>query len=138
MAPLEVTYFISTHGFLVGNRTSSLPSINTILSMGRSNSRFEFSLANRSPMRSSTLRTNPFLSLLTSIVLAVDQWFLETLVLYTTTISPILKFVLLPSHFWFSCKGFTYSLAKLIGNVLDTLPTFSVIYLRLGKFSWWW
>ena len=59
--------------FSVGNQTSSLPIINTILTMGRSNSRFELSFPDRSPMRSSTLRTNPFLSLLT-IILAIGQW----------------------------------------------------------------
>ena len=90
--------------FLVGNRTSSLSIINTILSMVCSNSRFEFSFPDPSPIRSSTLRTNPFLSLLTSIILAIGQWFLEILFWYTTIISPILKFLLLPWHFWRSCK----------------------------------
>ena len=34
---------------------------------------------------------------------------LEQLFWYTTTISPILKFLLLPSHFWHSCKDCRYS-----------------------------
>ena len=59
--------------FSVGNQTSSLPIINTILTMGGSHSRFELSFPDRSPMRSSTLQTNPFLSLLT-IILAIGQW----------------------------------------------------------------
>ena len=94
--------------FLVGNRASSLPSINFILSMSRSNSCFDFSFSDRSPMLSSTLRTNPFLLLLTSIIPAIDQWFLETWFWYTTATSPILKFFLLPSHFWCSCKDCRY------------------------------
>ena len=77
--------------------------------MGRSNSRFEFSFPDRSSMRSSTLWTNHFLSLLRSIILAIGQWFLETLFWYTTVISPILKFLLLSSHFWRSCKDCRYS-----------------------------
>ena len=77
--------------------------------MGRSSSRFEFSFPDRSSMRSSTLWTNHFLSLLRSIILAIGQWFLETLFWYTTVISPILKFFLLSSHFWRSCKDCRYS-----------------------------
>ena len=77
--------------------------------MGLSNSHFEFLFPDRSPMRSSTLQTNPFLSLLTLIILATGQWFLETLLWYTTKISSILKFLLLPPHFWRSCKDWRYS-----------------------------
>ena len=77
--------------------------------MGLSNSHFEFSFPDRSPMHNNTLQTNPFLSMLTLIILAMGQWFLETLFWYTTTISPILKFLLLPSHVWCSCKDCRYS-----------------------------
>ena len=69
---------------------SLLPIINNILSMGHSNSRFEFSFPDCSPMRSSTLRTNPFLSLLTSIILAIGQWFLETFFFFCLPIFGIL------------------------------------------------
>ena len=87
--------------------------------MGRSNSHFEFSFPDRSPMRSSTLWTNPFLLLLTSIILAIGQWFLESLFWYITTISPILKFLLLPSHFRRSCKDCSYSFFQQNQNSLE-------------------
>ena len=99
---------LSQHmAFLVGNWTSSLPSMNTILSMGCS-----ILSMGRSAIHSSTLRTNSFLSLLTSIILAIGQWFLEILLWYTTTIFPILKFFLLPSRFWCSCKDCRYFFFK--------------------------
>ena len=69
---------------------SLLPIINNILSMGHPSSRFEFSFPDCSPMRSSTLRTNPFLPLLTSIILAIGQWFLETFFFFCLPIFGVL------------------------------------------------
>ena len=109
MTPLEILHLFQHMAFSVGNQTSSLPSINTILSIGCSNWRFEFLFPDCSPMRSSTLQTNLFLLLLTPIILAIGQWFLETLTWYTITISLILKFLFLPSHFWHSCRDCRYS-----------------------------
>ena len=101
IVPLEITCFISTHGFFGGESNFITPKYQHHLV----NWLLQFTLfPDRFPMHSSTLRTNPFLLLLTLIIFAIGQWFLETLSWYTITISPILKFVFLPSHFWHFCK----------------------------------
>ena len=103
----------------MGNQTLSLPGIKTIFSIGCPNSHFEFSFPDRSPMRSSTLQINPFLFLLTPIILVIGPWFFETLTWYTITISPILKFLFLSSHFWNSWKDWRYFSLHWDGNSLQ-------------------
>ena len=143
MAPLEITHFISTHGFFSGELNFITPKYNTILSMGCSNSCFEFLFPECSPMHSRTLWTNPFLLLLKSVILAIGQWVLETLFWYTTTISLILKFLFLPSHIWSSCKDCRYSFFQQDQNLLAIcwiqFVWFSTIYIRFEKHFWqWW
>ena len=58
--------------------------------MGHPSSPFEFSFPDCSPMCSSTLQTDPFLSLLTSIILAIGQWFLETFFFFCLPIFGVL------------------------------------------------
>ena len=73
MSPFEITHFISTCGFFGGELNFITPKYQHYFVNG---SFFEFLFPDCSPMHNSTLQTNPFLPLLTLIILAIGQWFL--------------------------------------------------------------
>ena len=87
------------------------------------------------------LRTTPLPSEFVPVTLHIGQWFCVIKSVFSSTMSPMEKFLDILTHFWRSCQGLDKFLSpptpKLITEMLNSSPPTSTLQIRFLENPWW-
>ena len=118
-----------------GESTSLTSNKSTIFVTGRSRTRLS-SLLRLFPRSNFTLRTTPLSYEFVPIILHIGQWFHVIESVFSSTMSPMQKFLDILTHFWCSCKVWINSFLHLLQNSL--LRCWILLHLLLQYKSGFW
>ena len=125
---------------LVEESTSLTSNKSTIFVIGRSRMCLS-SLLPLFPRSNFRLRTTPLSSEFVPTTLHIGQWFCVMKSVFSSTISPMQKFLDILTHLWCSCQGPDKFLSpptpKLITEMLNSSPPTSTIQIRFLENPWW-